>query len=129
MSYSRRRGARSVSMLQGEHGTIHREAGSVVALGYPASYRVGASSLGAQTVYRTLNTVAGLACTRFFTPEKGPVPRPLITLETGRPVSESAAIAFSIACETELLQVVALLSAAGLEPLSKNRDDGNAETT
>ncbi len=94
----------------------------MVALGYPAPYRVGAASLGAQTVYRAWNEIPGLACVRFFLPDKGPVPKPVLAAETGRPVAEATAVAFSIACEAELLGIVRLLSAAGLEPLAEDRD-------
>ncbi|MCP4602436.1 MAG: radical SAM protein [Proteobacteria bacterium] len=112
-----------ISPLAGEWGTIRREAGAVIALGYPAPYRVAACSLGAQTVYRTLNEIPGLACTRFFMPLKGPALQPLVTAETGRPVVEAQAIAFSIACENELIGIVELLHAAGLEPLAQRRDE------
>ena len=111
--------------LIGEKGTVHREAGTVIALGYPATYRVGASSLGAQTVYRVLNQIPGLACTRFFVPDNPPVPSPLLTLENGRPVAEADGIAFSVACETELLEVVRLLEGAQMAPLAADRRDGD----
>jgi radical SAM superfamily enzyme YgiQ (UPF0313 family) len=111
------------SVLEHEYGTILREAGIHLSLGYPASYRVGASSLGAQTVYRCFNDVPGLACSRFYLPGKGQEIRPLLALETGRPVSESNALAFSVACETDLYGVVALLDAAGYSPLREQRTE------
>lgn len=112
---------RSQGPLAGERGTIFKEAGCSVALGYPAPYAVGASSLGAQLVYRLWNEVPGLACSRFFVPDRGALPRPLTTLETRRPVREMHAVAFSIACEQELLNTVRLLEAADMEPLAERR--------
>ncbi|MCP4197168.1 MAG: radical SAM protein [Proteobacteria bacterium] len=110
-------------LLAQEQGTIRREAGVGIALGYPAPYGVGVSSLGAQTVYRAWNDVPGVACTRFFMPEKGSGKRPLVSVETRRPVSQAAAIAFSVACETDLYGVVELLDAAGIQPLRAHRAD------
>jgi radical SAM superfamily enzyme YgiQ (UPF0313 family) len=107
--------------LQDEQGTIRKQSGAMVALGYPAPYRVAASSLGLQTVYRTFNMVNGLSCARFFPPREGPVVRPLRVAESNRPVSDARAIAFSVACETELAVVAQLISAADLEPLAINR--------
>ncbi len=120
-----RRRSSPVSPIADERGTINREAGTVVALGYPAPYRVGAVSLGAQTVYGAFNQVPGLSCTRFFLPAEGAVQRPLVSFETGRPVGEARAIAFSIACEVELIAIVELLVAADLEPLSEARREGD----
>ncbi|MCP4680002.1 MAG: radical SAM protein [Deltaproteobacteria bacterium] len=111
------------SPIVDEQGTIHREAGTVVALGYPAPYRAGSVSLGAQTVYGAFNQVPGLSCTRFFLPGQGAVQRPLVSFETGRPVDEARAIAFSIACEAELIGIVELLVAADLEPLAEARGE------
>jgi radical SAM superfamily enzyme YgiQ (UPF0313 family) len=112
---------RDASPLKEERGTIYKEAGLAMALGYPAPYRVGVSSLGAQQVYRLFNEVPGLGCSRFFLPERGTPSRPLVSLETGRPIREMAAIAFSIACERELLGLVQLLEAADLAPLRARR--------
>jgi radical SAM superfamily enzyme YgiQ (UPF0313 family) len=107
--------------LSGEQGTIFKDARYTVALGYPAPYRVGASSLGAQVVYGAFNSITDLRCERFFYPEKGRPLLPLLTAESGVPVGGAAAIAFSLACETELAKVAQLLEAAGLHPLAEQR--------
>lgn len=105
-----------------ERGTIRKQAPVRIALGYPAPYPVAASSLGFQTVYRTWNGIAGVACARFFTPTRGSTERPLKTIEDRLPVAEANAIAFSVACETDLAQVADLLVAAGLAPLAADRE-------
>ena len=47
------------SRLQDEVGTIYKDAPEKVALLYPSPYHVGMSSLGFQTLYREINSVAG----------------------------------------------------------------------
>ncbi|MBW2276150.1 MAG: B12-binding domain-containing radical SAM protein [Deltaproteobacteria bacterium] len=111
-----------VDPTAGECGTIRKQAPVRIALGYPAPYSVAASSLGFQTVYRTWNQIPGVACSRFFPPDKGPIARPLTTVEDRLPVAEASAIGLSIACETELGEVARLLAAAGLAPLAEDRD-------
>ncbi|MDJ0766862.1 MAG: radical SAM protein [Myxococcota bacterium] len=119
----KRRYARGIEqrILSEEVGTIRKEAASVVAIGYPAPYGVGVSSLGFQTVYRLLNQIPGLSCTRFFLPPDSEVRPPLRSLETGYPVAQARAIAFSISCETELMGIVTLLKGAHLSPLAVDR--------
>jgi len=99
---------------------MRRDAPVRVALGYPAPYRVGASSLGFQTVYRALNETDGVCCERFFLEEGGVVAR---TVETGMAVGSATAIGFSVSCETELLGLALLLGRAGLEPLASRRGE------
>lgn len=121
MTAQRKRTHQTSNSLVGERGTIHKQASARVALGYPAPYAVAASSLGFQTIYRQLNEAPGICCARFFAPDRGVAPRPLKTAEDGLPVSASHAVAFSIACETELLDMVRLLVAADLAPLAVDR--------
>jgi hypothetical protein len=123
MNRRRARTARSASHLVGEIGTIRKQAPVRIALGYPGSYAVATSSLGFQTVYRAWNRAPGICCARFFAPVEGPVERPLLTAEDRRPVSSAQAVAFSIACETELLWLVRLLEAAGIDPLADRRSE------
>jgi radical SAM superfamily enzyme YgiQ (UPF0313 family) len=58
-------------------------------------------------------------------PAKGICNRPLRTLETQRPVSQAQAIAFSVACETDLYGVIELLDAAGIAPLRHDRSEAD----
>lgn len=95
----------------------------MVALGYPAPYRVAASSLGFQTVYRILNGIPSLACGRFFLTGGGPPEGRLRTAETGRRIDTCRAVAFSVACETELKGLVELLHKIGLPVLAEDRDE------
>jgi radical SAM superfamily enzyme YgiQ (UPF0313 family) len=106
--------------LAREHGTIRKEAPLRVALGYPAPYAVGASSLGFQTVHRLLNEAPGVSCGRFFLERDDRAGLPL-TVEDRRPVADARAVAFSAACETDLLGIVDRLVAMGLAPLAAER--------
>lgn len=113
----------AAAVLKKEHGTVFRQGDFSAAVGYPAPYRVGASSLGAQFVYKTLNRVDNLACGRFFLNDDGTADRPPIVLESNRPISDMHAIAFSISCEQDLLGITRLLRAAGIEPLAVDRQE------
>jgi len=109
----------SIDYLRSESGTLNRRRNVRIALGYPAGYNVGASSLGFQTVYRVWNEDSRLSCERFFLDD---ICAPSVrTLETGSSPGQMDAIAFSVACETELLAIVALLKQCGLAPLSIDR--------
>ncbi|MBN2714427.1 MAG: radical SAM protein [Deltaproteobacteria bacterium] len=109
------------SFTESEKGTLASSAPLWIALGYPAPYSVAASSLGFQTVYRTWNQHARVGCERFVqAPDQGTSGT---TLESGRPAREANAVAFSLACETDLLAVVQMLRQMGLSPLSAERPD------
>ena len=86
---------RETSPTQGERGTLRR-AGTLAVLAYPATYRVGASSLGAQNLYRALNELPGVACERIFLDDRGRPPRPARTAESGRDPAGALAILFSV---------------------------------
>ncbi len=72
--------------LQDEIGTLHVEAPEAVALLYPSPYSVGMSSLGFQTIYRSINETPGRAAHRAFLPDELLNAKSLHTSETGRPV-------------------------------------------
>jgi radical SAM superfamily enzyme YgiQ (UPF0313 family) len=114
-------------VLKKEKGTFRNFSGKWLALGYPSAYNVASSSLGFQTIYRILNQMDGLGCERFFFSLKGANKffNANVAAESGRPVTSASAIGFSVACETELLTVVAMLENLGLEPLAQNRTPYN----
>ncbi|MCU0662472.1 MAG: B12-binding domain-containing radical SAM protein [Myxococcota bacterium] len=114
---------RSRDPLLDERGTIRKAAPCIVALGYPARYEVGIASLGAQQVYRLLNEQPGVGCERFYADDLEARGGPR-TLESALMPGNAAAVAFSIACETELAVVAGLLEACGLPPLCEHRHRG-----
>jgi hypothetical protein len=64
----RQKGKLNTSRLDREEGTITKDWGGrlPIALIYPASYYIGMSSLGLQTIYRLLNSYSNVVCERVF---------------------------------------------------------------
>ena len=99
-----------------------------VALVYPNLYFVGMSNLGFQSVYQGLNALADVLCERAFLPddvdaeELERTGRPLGSFETGTPLRDFDALAFSVSFENDYLFVLKVLRLAGI-PL-RVRDRG-----
>ena len=108
------------SLLADETGSFVRRAAREVVLCYPNSYRVAASSLGFQVIWRALNEHQGLACHRAVLSDDG---RPARTLELGRGLADHDAILFSIAYELDLGNLASMLEQAGMAPLARDRRD------
>lgn len=116
-----------LARLRDEIGTIDKDAPEAVALLYPSPYRVGMSSLGYQTIYRSINATEGRAAHRAFLPDDLDAWRqsraPLVTHEKLRPVSDYPVIAVSVAYETELAGLIQCLELAGIPPLAEDRSE------
>ncbi|MGD8318064.1 MAG: radical SAM protein [Myxococcales bacterium] len=114
-----------VARVRAEVGAIDKDAPESVALVYPSPYRVGMSSLGFQTIYRTVNGSHARAAHRAFLPDDVEAWRrsrlPLLTYEKLRPVSNYPVIAFSVAYEAELAGMIEALELSGLPPLAEER--------
>ena len=109
-------------ILASEVGTRYGHKARSLAMVYPSPYNVGMSSLGFQSLYRQINDdMTGWTAERAFLPEDD-TPG-LVTLESGRAVSEHDAIGVSIAYELEIFGLVKVLQLAGLAPLAKDRRD------
>jgi radical SAM superfamily enzyme YgiQ (UPF0313 family) len=118
--------------LAGERGYIVKEHGGrlSVALVYPNSYRLGMSNLGFQTVYGLLNARSDVVAERAFLPEgiekslyerSG---RPLLSLETSRPLHDFDVVAFSLSFEHDYLNVLKLLEMGRITVSSAGRNEG-----
>jgi radical SAM superfamily enzyme YgiQ (UPF0313 family) len=85
------------------------------------------SNLGFQAVYRLLNRVPDVVCERAFLPDdedKAELERtgsPLTSFETGTPLRDFDAIAFSISFENDYLHVLQVLRLAGIPLRAKDR--------
>ena len=116
-----------LSRMGDEIGAIQKDAPEAVALLYPSPYRVGMSSLGYQTIYRSINGREGRAAHRAFLPDDlnawQQTRVPLVTYETLRPVSDYRVIATSVAYETELAGLIQCLELAGIPPLAEEREE------
>lgn len=116
-----------VARMRDEIGAIDKEAPEAVALVYPSPYRVAMSSLGYQTIYRSINATEGRAAHRAFLPDDLEAWKksraPLVTYEKLRPVSDYRVVAFSVAYEAELAGLIHTLELAGIPALAEERTE------
>ena len=110
--------------LSREQGTITKDWGGriPIALIYPNSYYIGMSNLGLHAIYRLLNSYSEVVCERAFW-ENGDKRLPVRSLESQRPLSDFAALAFSISYELDYFNVVQVLKAGGIPRYAADRDE------
>jgi radical SAM superfamily enzyme YgiQ (UPF0313 family) len=106
--------------LSREQGTIIKDWGGRVpiALIYPNSYYVGMSNLGVHAVYSLLNSYGDIVCERAFWEKE-----PILSVESQRPLSDFAALAFSITYELDYFNIVQILKASGIPIHATGRDE------
>jgi radical SAM superfamily enzyme YgiQ (UPF0313 family) len=109
--------------LSREQGTITKDWGGKIpiALVYPNSYYLGMSNLGMHALYRLFNNHGDFVCERaFWEPgTSGAVP---VSLETQRPLSDFAVLAFSVSYELDYFNIVQLLKTSNIPLFAKDRD-------
>ncbi len=103
-----------------EQGTIIKDWGGrlPIALIYPNSYYIGMSNLGIHAIYSLLNSYSNVVCERVFWDEKH-----TLSLESRRPLSDFAVLAFSISYELDYFNVVNMLKASGIPLYAADRND------
>ncbi len=106
--------------LAAERGGTFQPGAKRVCLLYPSPYRAGMSSLGFQQVHRILEH-AGFAVERAFLPDDDAEQGPLVSYETGTPVSHFPVVGVSLAYELELAGLVRCLDLAGIARLPEER--------
>ncbi len=119
------------NLLARERGAVVREWGHrrPVALVYPQEYQVGMSNLGFQTIYHLLNAHPDLACERVFLPDEVQLQEyqrshtSLLSLESQRPLTDFAAVAFSLSFEPDYLNVLKILELAHIPLLAADRPE------
>jgi radical SAM family uncharacterized protein len=114
-------------LVDAEIGTIRKQwAGRMrVVLIYPNRYHIGMSNLGFQSVYQFFNQFDHIVCERAFLPEKNRSASPrLVTLESGRRLTEADILAFSLSFENDYPNILAILDRAGIPLRSEDRDKG-----
>lgn len=85
------------------------------------------ANLGLQSVYMLLNGLDNCVCERAFLPDREGLKEhertstPLLSYESQTPVKEFDLIAFSVPFEEDYLNIPAMLSLSGIEPLAQNR--------
>lgn len=105
-----------------EYGSIKKKWTGLlpVALLFPNAYRVGMSNLGFQILYRIANNNPAIVCERFFLPEKG---ERLLSLESSRPLSDFPLLLCSLSFEEDILSLIRMFLAAGLQPRATDRQE------
>jgi len=89
-----------------------------IGLIYPNHYAIGMSNLGLQLVYGLLNNDPDIVCERIFLPE---APGPPTSIESGRLASDFPLLLFSISFEHDFVNLIKILLASGIPPLSADR--------
>jgi len=112
----------SKTILARDQGTIIKDWGGrlPVALVYPNTYYLGMSNLGMHAIYHLLNGYSDIACERVFQEKNGSAP---IGLESGRPLTDYAVIAFSVTYELDYFNVVNILRVSGIPLYASERDE------
>jgi radical SAM superfamily enzyme YgiQ (UPF0313 family) len=105
-----------------------RPGGAVsVCVVYPNTYPVGMANLGYQAVFHLFDTHPAVDAERAFLPDPGEIAlyrggrERMVSFERGRPLSDFDVLAFSIAFETDYLNLLAVLRMAGIPPRSAER--------
>ena len=112
--------------LSREQGTIIKDWGGrlPVALIYPNSYYIGMSNLGLHAIYSLLNSHSEVVCERAFWEKEHRVQQlPTLCLESQRPLSDFAVLAFTITYELDYLNVGQILKTSGIPLYAADRDE------
>jgi len=111
--------------LSREQGTIIKDWGGriPIAIVYPNSYYLGMSNLGLHALYRLFNSYSELVGERVFWEKENTKNTPPLSLESQRPLSDFAVLAFSISYEPDYFNVVRILKASGIPLYAAERDE------
>lgn len=112
--------------LSREQGTIIKDWGGRVpiALVYPNSYYLGMSNLGIHAIYNLLNNHNEIVCERAFWETENIKSRtPPLSIESQRPLSDFAVLAFSVSYELDYFNVAKILKASGIPLYAAERDE------
>lgn len=118
----------SVGRLSREKGTVIKDWGGrlPVALIYPNSYYLGMSNLGVHVIYRLLNDYKEVVCERvFWEREDQDKNTPPLSIESKRPLSDFAVLAFSVSYELDYFNVVQILKAGNIPLYAAERDESH----
>ncbi len=112
--------------LSREKGTIFKDWGGriPIALIYPNSYYIGMSNLGIHSIYSLLNSYQNIVCERVFWDKKEKAePITTLSLESQRPLSDFAVLAFSVSYELDYFNVAHILKVSGIPLYAADRDE------
>ena len=105
--------------LSGEKGTIRKKWGGriPVLVVFPNSYHVGMSNLATHILYKTLNDRDDVVCERLFYEED----RPLVSLESSRPVSSFEIVFFTLSFELDYPNILKILEGSSVPLFARER--------
>lgn len=105
--------------LAREQGTVIKDWGGrlPIAFVYPNTYYIGMSNLGLHAIYRLLNGYENVVCERAFGE------RQVLSIESQRPLSDFAVLAFSLSYELDYFNVAQIFKASGLPLYAADRDE------
>jgi radical SAM superfamily enzyme YgiQ (UPF0313 family) len=112
--------------LETENGAILKDWGGKLpfAFVYPNSYFIGMSNLGLQAIYALLNGREDCLCERVFWDKEnsqgGALP---VSVESQRPLTDYAVLAFSLNYEIDFLNIAPILKSSGIPLYSEGRDE------
>ena len=111
--------------LDKEHGTIIKDWGGKLpfAFVYPNSYFIGMSNLGLQAIYGLLNSREDAVCERVFWDKENNQGELPLSVESQRPLSDFAVLAFSLNYEIDYLNLAPLFRASAIPLYSIERDE------
>jgi len=114
--------------LAKEQGVTVKDWGGriAVAIVYPNSYYIGMSNLALQSVYSLFNAYPDFVCERaFYDPPSREArhPYPVVSMESQRPLSDFAVLAFTLSYEFDYFNMVQTLRSAGIPLYSSERDE------
>ncbi len=116
----------------GEYNQIIKDKAAVelrLAFCFPDTYEIGMSNLGMRILYQVFNDMPGVWCERVFAPwtdmeqEMRQAGLPLYALESGDPLEQFDAIAFTLGYEMAYTNVLNMLDLSGLPIRSADRTD------
>ncbi|MGP8079629.1 MAG: radical SAM protein [Dehalococcoidales bacterium] len=111
--------------LAAEQGAIVKDWGGKLpaALIYPNSYNIGMSNLGIQAIYRLINDRNDAVCERVFREPKDASDVLPLAMESQRPLTDFAVVAFSLSYELDYFNIVPILRASGIPVYARDRDE------
>lgn len=116
---------RARQRLSSEEGATVKDWGGRIpfALIYPNTYYVGMSNLGLHAVYRLLNSYQDFLCERAFREKDIPRQSTILSIESQRPLTDFAVLAFTISYELDYFNVVHILKSCGIPLYAAERDE------
>lgn len=97
-----------------------RDVSILVGYCYPSTYRAGMTGLATHLFYALLNNRSDVSCERYF---RYDVPTAIQSLETSRALSDNHIVAFSLAWEEDIINLIQMLELGSIAVEAKDREN------